>query len=67
MSEGIDHGEKTVTTEGKIIEPRRTRARPSRNRMTARVNDGRRNFGLLQLPSPSGVRKLSARLEDFER
>ena len=25
MSEGIDHGEKTVTTEGKIIEPRRTR------------------------------------------
>ena len=33
-------------------------ARPSRNRMTAPVNDERRNFGaFLQLPSPSGVRK----------
>ena len=43
-------------------------ARPSRNRMTARVNDEHQKFQALpQLPSPSGVRKYPQRLEVLER
>ena len=41
---------------------------PSRNRMTARVNDERRNFGAsYNFRVHQALGNLAARLEDFER